>query len=116
MVKAGAVGYILKNSGKKELIKAIETVHKGESYYADAAMKSVIQDLRKREKKDSPLSTRELQIIKLIANQMTTTEIAKRIHLSPMTVETHRKNIYLKLGVHNAAGLVKLAMKKGWIE
>ncbi|MEQ8363869.1 MAG: response regulator transcription factor [Cyclobacteriaceae bacterium] len=116
MIKAGATGYILKNSGKSELIKAIETVYKGDTYFADEAMDSVMQGLRNNEINDSPLSSREIQIIKLIANQMTSSEIAKELHLSPMTVETHRKNILLKLGLRNVAGLVKFAFQKGWIE
>ncbi|MEQ9412204.1 MAG: response regulator transcription factor [Cyclobacteriaceae bacterium] len=116
MIKAGATGYILKNSGKSELIKAIETVYKGDTYFADEAMDSVMQGLRNNEINDSPLSSREIQIIKLIANQMTSTEIAKELHLSPMTVETHRKNILLKLGLRNVAGLIKFAFQKGWIE
>jgi len=116
MLKAGAAGYILKNSGKHELIKAIETVHAGETYFADAAKESVLQGFRSNAKNDKPLSSREIEIVKLIANQMTSAQIAKKLYLSTMTVETHRKNIYLKLGVRSAAGMVKIAMKNGWIE
>ncbi|MGE0587436.1 MAG: response regulator [Cyclobacteriaceae bacterium] len=116
MMKAGASGYVLKNSGKSELLRAIEMVYDGKIYYSDQAIKTVMQTIGAKESDNTQLSSREIQIVKLIANQLTSTEIAERLHLSSKTVETHRKNIYLKLGVHNAAGLVKLAMKKGWIE
>ena len=117
MLKAGASGFVPKNSGKKELVAAIEAVHSGEAYYTRDVMRSVMDGIRgKEEKNETPLSTREIEIIKLIANEMTTPEIATKLHLSPLTVETHRKNILLKLGLRNVAGIVRYAFNKGWLD
>jgi len=116
LLKAGASGYILKETGKEELLNALNTIAKGGQYHSAAVTRSVMESLHKKNRTTSHLSKRELQIIQLISNELTTNEIAKELHLSSMTVETHRKNIFLKLGVRNIAGLVKLAFKNGWIE
>jgi DNA-binding NarL/FixJ family response regulator len=117
MLKAGASGFVLKNSGKKELVTAIEAVHNGETHYTPDVMRSVMDSIRgKEEKNETPLSSREIEIIKLIASEMTTPEIATKLHLSPLTVETHRKNILVKLGLRNVAGIVRYAFTKGWMD
>jgi len=116
MLKAGASGYILKEAAKEELLLAINTIANGGQYHSPVVAKTMMESLHRKRNLTETLSERELQIIQLISNQLTTNDIAKELHLSPLTVDTHRKNIFLKLNVHNAAGLVKLAMKNGWIE
>ncbi|SFZ90728.1 DNA-binding response regulator, NarL/FixJ family, contains REC and HTH domains [Flaviramulus basaltis] len=116
MLKAGADGYILKDAGKEELIIAIQTIMNGKPYHSTLVTESIMKSIHRQKENKAPLTERELEIIQLISNQFITSQIAEKLHLSPMTIETHRKNIYLKLGVHNAAGLVKLALKNGWIE
>jgi DNA-binding NarL/FixJ family response regulator len=116
MIKAGASGFILKDAGKKELMKAIKTVCEGNNYYSQDVMTTVMENLSHQKDEGMPLSERELEIVRLIANEHTTTEIADMLHLSKLTVETHRKNILLKLGLRNVAGLIKYAFQKGWIE
>lgn len=116
MLKAGADGYILKDAGKTELLNAIDAVMNGKQYHSTLVTESIMKSLHQQKEKKTPLTERELEIIQLISNELTVRQIAAKLHLSPLTIETHRKNIYLKLGVHNAAGLIKMALKKGWIE
>lgn len=108
--QAGVMGYVMKKAGRKELENALLTVGKGEQYFSHEVMKELI----------SPTSTpdgaelvtkRELEIIRLIAQELSTAEIAERLYVSTGTVETHRHNILRKLGVKNAIGIIKFAMK-----
>ncbi len=116
MLQTGIDGYILKDTGKEELINAIASVCKGEKYFGQKVTESIISSFSKPKIPSSNLSDREIDIIKLIADQKTTGQIAKQLFLSKHTVETHRKNILLKLGIKNSAGLVKYAMKNGLID
>jgi len=115
VLAAGASGYLLKNTGKDELWEAIRVVASGSRYLAAALTEGVAQETA-----DSPgmvqrgLTRREKEIVRLIAQEMNTPAIAERLSLSPGTVETHRKNIMHKLGVRNAAGLVRYALERGW--
>jgi two-component system, NarL family, nitrate/nitrite response regulator NarL len=119
MLRAGASGYILKNADKKELINAIQQVAKGENYYSPEITLRLIDKMKgKKEKSISvvqldELSEREKEILKLIAQENTNAEIAEKIFLSPLTVNTHRKNLIRKLGVKNTAGLVRYAVENG---
>lgn len=112
-IHAGAHGYILKNTGKEELIKAIETVFGGESYFSREVTSVVFETMRTGNSidKEAVISKRELDVIKLIAKEFTTKEIAKQLFISENTVETHRKNIYSKLNIKNTAGLIKYAVQ-----
>lgn len=117
MLKAGASGYLLKNAGIEEFRTAIDTVMEGKSYYAQEVMQQYLEN-QKNTRTQLPgkkLSKREIEIIKLLSDQFTTSEIAEKLYLSPLTIKTHRKNILLKLGLHNTAGVVKYAMEKGII-
>jgi DNA-binding NarL/FixJ family response regulator len=117
--QAGISGYVMKKAGKAELERALQTIMSGQKYYSE----SVVFELLNRDKKMSDLvvneiksdlvnlSVREIEIIKLIAEELSTNEIAERLFLSPATVETHRHNILKKLGIKNSIGLVKFAMK-----
>ncbi|BFP41216.1 response regulator transcription factor [Flavobacteriaceae bacterium GF1] len=110
MLKAGVHGYLQKDIGKKELVKAIETVMKTGSYFGDKIGNLVLLSLRESEKSHE-LTPREKEIIQLIVNQNTTDEIANILHISKYTVESHRQNILLKLDLRNTAGLVKYAIE-----
>lgn len=112
VIKGGASGYLLKNTGKDELIEAIQKAHRGETYFS----RDVRQILKNEE--NSPTSSvhltrREKEILRLIAMEKTTSEIAEELFISTHTVDTHRKNLLSKLDVKNAAGLVKFALENG---
>ncbi|MEQ8908317.1 MAG: response regulator transcription factor [Vicingaceae bacterium] len=119
LIKAGASGYILKNTGKAELQEAIETVAKGENYYSQTVTQRIMEGLQKKEKQKSSqveLTEREKDVLKLIAEEFTTHEIADKLCISHHTVESHRKNLIAKLGVRNIAGLVKYAVENGVLD
>ncbi len=122
--QAGVSGYIMKKAGKAEFEEALKTVASGKKYYSE----SVVFELLNRNKQVSDLvnetveekvenlSNREIEIIKLIAQEFSTNEIAEKLFLSPATVETHRHNILKKLGIKNAIGLVKFAIRNKLID
>lgn len=116
ILEAGAAGYILKNTGKDELLAAINQVHQGDNYFSDAVthtlMRSMMPGGRTEQKKepDIPLTRREKDVLCGIVDELTTVEIAKDLNISPHTVESHRKNLLSKLGVRNTAGLVRWAI------
>jgi len=124
IVKAGATGYILKNTGKEELITAITTIAKGEKFYSsDVALKMLdakttreyVEDID-NQNRNINLTKREKEILKLITMEYTTPQIAEKLLISYFTVETHRKNLIRKLNVKNVAGLVKIAIQNGLVD
>jgi DNA-binding NarL/FixJ family response regulator len=121
MIEAGANGYILKNAGKEELLTAINSVAAGGSYFSREASLKLFENINKLHKKTSanseiPLTNRETEILKLIAQEYSNAEIADKLFISIRTVDTHRRNLIAKLDVKNTAGLVKYAFRKGLIE
>jgi len=117
MVRNGATGYILKNTGKEKLIEAIKAVYRGDTYFSDRIKDTLITSMVAEKSKQgtlTPLLTRrEQEIIKLIVNEYTTAEIAEMLFISTKTVETHRQNLLQKLKARNTAGLVRIALEKG---
>lgn len=117
MIKAGASGYILKSSGKEELVKAITTIHDGQHYFSEGATQSILQELVKpevtktREAEEVHITDREMEVLKLILNEFTNQEIADKLYVSVRTVDAHRRNLLQKTGAKNTAGLVKYAIK-----
>ncbi|RMG17590.1 MAG: DNA-binding response regulator [Bacteroidetes bacterium] len=111
--KAGISGYVLKKAGKKELEKAIRTVASGQMYFGQETMKALLT--AKEEDADAErvqhLTKREIEIIRLIVQEYSSAEIAEKLYISVGTVETHRHNIFKKLNVKNAIGVVKFALK-----
>lgn len=110
--RAGVSGYVMKKADRKELETALLTVAKGEKYFSPEVLKELISPAPEVE--DQPVegvTKRELEIIRLIAQEMSTSEIAEKLFLSTGTVETHRHNILRKLRVKNAIGIIKYAMK-----
>lgn len=124
ILKAGAAGYVLKNTGKQELLTAIHKVASGETYFSNEVASVMMEQympqssLRRSgfEPSIHELTKREVEILKLIAQEMTNNEIAGRLFISMYTVETHRKNLIRKIGVKNTAGLVKFALQQGLAE
>jgi len=115
MISIGVKGFLLKTTEKEELINAIKTVHSGKDYFSSDVTKLLIS---KKETETSSslgiianLTEREVEIIKHIANGLSSNEIAEQLFISPRTVETHRNNIIKKLGVNNVAGVVRFAFQ-----
>ena len=113
LIELGVEGCILKNSGKKELVYAINEVNEGRRYYGEDVTGTLFDSLEKTKKAvdEVLLTKREVEIIKLIATEFNTNGIAEKLMISSFTVDTHRKNIVNKLGVKNIAGLVKFAFE-----
>ena len=124
LIKTGAHGYILKNTGKAELLNAIKTILGGATYYSQQVSHIYMESLRKPTRKAptvstgqvTPLTNREKDVLKLIAQEYTTSEIAERLFISQNTVETHRKNLLSKLQVRNSAGLARYAVENGLLK
>ncbi|MBT1697298.1 response regulator transcription factor [Fulvivirgaceae bacterium PWU4] len=122
MLEAGARGYLLKNAGREELVRAIETVFNGDTYFSHSVSGALLKALMHQKNKsvtktseDIPLSEREIEVLKLIAQEYSNREIADKLFISIRTVDTHRRNILEKLDIKNTAGLVKYAISKGLI-
>jgi DNA-binding NarL/FixJ family response regulator len=119
MLEAGAIGYVLKNTGMNELIEAIKTVAAGKNYFSKEVSATLMNSFIRR-KGNGPadqassleeLTKREIEILRLIAEENTNQEIADKLFISPRTVDTHRRNLILKLDAKNTAGLVRFAIK-----
>lgn len=112
--KAGADGYLLKDSSREQLIEAITEVCNGASYFVDDVKDALVDSYRiPFEKKVIRLTPREKDVLQLICEEYTTNEIAEKLFISVNTVETHRKNLISKTGVKNGIGLVKFALTNG---
>lgn len=112
MMENGASGYILKNSSKEELLKAIHTVNSGGIFFSGEAEES-LKEYQKSSGSNLPeLSPREKEILFLIAEGYTNPQIAEKIFLSSFTVDSHRKNLLAKLNVKNTASLIRLAVER----
>lgn len=121
LIKNNVSGIISKSSVKQDIDKAVAGALSGEPFYSkdvyDAIMGGMRNNKRFISKYDQVLVTkRESQILTLIADEMTTSEIADNLGLSINTIETHRKNLLLKFGVRNVVGLVRRAMEQGLVE
>lgn len=120
MLDAGADGYILKNTGKEELISALKKIASGGMYFSDeisAEMMRAISDNERKSKSNEPeLTARELEIVKLINKEMSNLQIAEQLFISERTVETHRKNIFRKTETKGVVGLLKWARERGYLD
>jgi DNA-binding NarL/FixJ family response regulator len=114
MLKAGASGYLLKNASHQELVKAIETVQRGENYYSQEVVEIMTNSLSPdgEDMSDIVLSNREKQVLHYVAKEYTNQEIADKIDISLRTVETHKRNLIKKLRVKNVVGLVRFALEQ----
>lgn len=119
----GASGYILKNTGREELLKAIRTVYSGKSYFSKDVTQTIMKGLmnqrkasNKSEKFYPKISRREREVLKLIAQEFTTQEIANQLFISLKTVESHRSSLLSKMNARNSAGLVRIAMENNLLD
>jgi DNA-binding NarL/FixJ family response regulator len=121
LMENGANGYLLKNADPKEIRKAIYSVHEDGYYFNDIVNKALLKKLvikgnvKPSFNQDIEFSERELDVLKMICNEKTATEIGSELFLSPRSVEGIRQRIIEKVGVRNTAGLVMFAVKNGVI-
>ena len=121
MLEAGASGYLLKDAGSSELINAIKAVAEGHTYFSSQVSATLVDQLVKgkkpaERKEGVQLTKREIEVLRLIAEEYSNSEIAEKLFISIRTVDTHRRNLLEKLGLKNTAGLVKYAIKHGIVE
>jgi DNA-binding NarL/FixJ family response regulator len=121
-LKAGASGYVLKSVVDRDLVEACRAAMRGEKYLYPGAMTPLIRDLLDSARddlpslRDDPLTPRETEIVKLIAEGYSTKQIAETLVISEKTVDRHRTNILEKLGMHDRVELVRYAIRRGLLE
>jgi two-component system NarL family response regulator len=111
MLKAGADGYVVKSAALAEIVEAIEAITQDKIYLSQAVSREALTD-----NLSSVLGARERQVLGLIAQGRRSGEIALSLHISPATVEAHRRNIMRKLGLHTVAELTRYAVREGIAE
>ncbi len=123
ILKSGALGYILKNTGRKELITAIKTVASGKTYFSEAVTKTIMNGLMNKNKaaKNSEkimpkITRREREVLEHIIQENTNQEIANKLFISLKTVEAHRSSLLSKLNARNTAGLVRITIENKILE
>jgi DNA-binding NarL/FixJ family response regulator len=117
-LKAGAAGYVLKREADQDLVGAVRAVARGEAFLTNAAERSIIRDWMSGAASGPsvPLTPREEEVVKLIAEAHTNTQIARILHLAEKTVESHRANVLRKLGMRDRVQLVRYAIRRGLVE
>jgi DNA-binding NarL/FixJ family response regulator len=120
-LKAGASGYVLKAAPNRDLIEACRAAMRGEPFLYPAAVTALIRDYLDRASRgeatpEDPLTPRELEVVKLIAEGHTSEEIAEQLVISKKTVDRHRANILEKLGMRNRVELTRYAIRRGLVE
>jgi DNA-binding NarL/FixJ family response regulator len=113
-ISAGASGYLLKDTDREELEEAIRKLYQKLPYYSEKVLKIITTNSDNKGLNDSELaqiSTREIEVLKLIAMEYSTNEIADKLFVSVNTIESHRKSLMKKLDVKNVVGLIKFAMR-----
>jgi len=117
MLRAGAKGFLSKQSSFEELCEAIRTVHAGSTYLCkrcrDSVLSTFLQNGEASVSKIEGLTSRELEVIKLLADGLTTEEIARQLSISAKTVERHKSNILGKLNLKNTAQLIRFSIEQG---
>jgi two-component system, NarL family, response regulator NreC len=119
MLDAGASGYVLKEAAGAEILRAVHAVHKGSKFLSPEIAESVIEGFvsgRPVTGASEPLpqlAAREREVVQLLAEGKTSKDIARLLHISVQTVETHRRNIMSKLKLHSLASLTKYAIREG---
>jgi DNA-binding NarL/FixJ family response regulator len=117
-LRAGASGYVLKREADHDLLDAIRAVMRGEPFLTNSAQRSLVRDWMADSSAgpSEPLTPREQEVLKLIAEAHTNREIGEILHLSEKTVESHRGNLLRKLGMRDRVQLVRYAIRRGLIE
>jgi DNA-binding NarL/FixJ family response regulator len=118
LTKFGIKNIVYKNVDRDELMSAIQATLKGKKFYSEEIIDMYldINEIKYPEEEPKNLTASETEIVRLIANGLTTKEIAYKRNVSYHTVSTHRKNIFRKIGVSNASELIMHAIKAGWID
>ncbi|MBI4931641.1 MAG: response regulator transcription factor [Bacteroidetes bacterium] len=116
MLDAGVSGYILKNTGKQELVDALLKIHDGGLFFSDEVSAEMMKNIAEKkqlstEEQKAHLTPREKEIIQLIAKEFSNSQIAEALFISERTVETHRKNIFRKTNTKSLVGLIKYAIE-----
>jgi len=114
-MEVGASGYLLKNAGREETIRAIQTIYAGDTYYSSEVSDKIMAHITNKNKSSIHLTKREVEILKLIANEYSNSQIAEKLFISIRTVDTHRRNLLEKIAVKNTVGLIKYAIKEGLV-
>jgi DNA-binding NarL/FixJ family response regulator len=118
-LRHGAAGYLLKDAAPLELDQALAAVLRGDTYLSPAVSKGVLNDYVQRLRSEEPpaaqLTPRQREVLQLVAQGLSTKEIARRLDLSVKTVDTHRTQMMKQLDIHEVAGLVRYAMRVGLI-
>jgi DNA-binding NarL/FixJ family response regulator len=120
-LRAGASGYVLKSVADRDLVEACRATMRGEPFLYPGAVRALMRDFVERARRgedppDDPLTPRETEIVKLIAEARTSREIAAELVISEKTVERHRTNILAKLGMRDRVELVRYAIRRGLVE
>ena len=121
-LRVGASGYVLKGADVKDLLGAVRTVHAGNVYVYPSLTGKLVQDYLKQIDSGADrggfdgLSDREREVVRLIAEGLTSAEIAAAMHLSPHTVQSHRDHIMTKLDLHSKVALTRYAIRKGLVD
>src|SRR5262249_16058538 len=118
-LRAGAAGYLLKDAGPEELEKAIRRVAEGETYVAPSLSQVVVRYLHRTDRLTDTLqqlTPRQREVLQLIAEGYSNKEIAKKLHISAKTVETHRAQLMERLDIHDIAGLTRFAIRIGLVK
>lgn len=123
MTKAGAHGYLLKTEVPQTVYDAIACVARGESYYSPSVSGRLVNHVlrpqdtprRKAEQPLTPISQRELEVLRLLAQEFSNEEIGEKLFISVRTVENHRRNLLQKTGARNSIGLVRFAFERGYV-
>jgi DNA-binding NarL/FixJ family response regulator len=124
MIKAGSDAYILKNAEKEEIFTAVRKVAGGERYFGPAVSEKIVREYVRKIispeasdiLQDIHLTSREIEVLKCIAQGLKSKEIAEKLYISIRTVNTHRNNIMQKLNIHDTAGLVRYAIENKMID
>lgn len=122
VMEAGAKGYVLKNAHFQELVEAIKKVASGQNFISSDVIATLMErdsvrvESSQTESETDSLTKRELEILKLIAKGFSNKEIGEKLFISHRTVDTHRTNLLDKLQVKNIAGLIRFAMKNGYLD
>jgi DNA-binding NarL/FixJ family response regulator len=117
VIQSGASGYLLKHCAPKDLVSAVREVAKGKTYFTPTVSRQVL-DFKKRYRADrsSVLTTREFEVLQMVAEGKTNKEIGAGLFISVKTVEKHRQRLMDKLGIHDVAGLTRYAVARGIID
>ena len=116
-LQAGAKGFVMKTHAAEDLVRAIREGSRGHTYLSPEVSQTVVQAYQdKVDVRSEPLSRRERQVLQLIAEGKSTKEVAGLLNISVKTAETHRRRLMVKLDLHETAGLVRYAIRRGMIE